>query len=104
MFAVVKVAGKQFVAAAGKQIIVDAEIIGVDNKIKLSEVLFLANDKDVKIGKPNVAGVSVDAEIIKSGRGKKVLVVKHHPKKRFRRTKGHRQDQTTLKILKINEK
>ena len=104
MFAVVKVAGKQFVTRVGKQIKIDAEIIGKDNKIKLDEVLFLANDKDVKIGKPNVDGANVDAEIITSGKGKKVLVVKHHPKKRFRKNVGHRQDQTTLKILKINEK
>ena len=47
---------------------------------------------------------SVDAEILEFKKAPKILVVKHHPKKRYRRVKGHRQDQTTILIKKINEK
>lgn len=104
MFAVVKIAGKQFIAEVSKRLKIDAKIEAKDNKLKLSEVLFLADEKNLKIGKPLVAGASVEAEIIISGLDKKVLVVKHHPKKRYRRTIGHRQDQTIIEIKKINEK
>jgi len=104
MLAIVKIAGKQYIAEVGKKLKIDAKIEAKDNKLKLSEVLFFAGEKDIKIGKPQVTGVSVDMEIISSGLDKKVLVVKHHPKKRYRRVKGHRQDQTILEVKKINEK
>jgi large subunit ribosomal protein L21 len=104
MLAVVKVAGKQFVAEVGKKLKIDAEVETKDKKVILSEILVLADDKSVNIGKPNVVGVSVEAEVLEVKKAPKVLVVKHHPKKRYRRVRGHRQDQTTLLIKKINEK
>lgn len=104
MFAVVKLAGKQFVVEVGKKIKIDAKIEAKDKKLKLSEVLLVADEKNLKVGKPTISGASVDAEIISSGKDKKVLVVKHHPKKRYRRVKGHRQEITVIEIKKINEK
>ncbi len=104
MLAVVKLAGKQFIAEVGKKIKIDAKIETKDKKLKLSEVLLVADAKSLKVGKPTITGASVDAEIISSGLDKKVLVVKHHPKKRYRRTKGHRQEITIIEIKKINEK
>lgn len=104
MFAVIKLAGKQFIAEVGKKLKIDAKMETKDKKIKLSEVLLVADEKTLKVGKPMVAGASVEAEIISSGLDKKVLIVKHHAKKRYRRTIGHRQDQTIIEIKKINEK
>ena len=104
MFAVVKIAGKQYIAEAGKKIKLSSAISSEDKKVKLSEVLFIADDKNVSIGNPLVTGSSVEAEVVDEGKGKKILVVKHHPKKRYRRTVGHRQDETVLKIVKINQK
>lgn len=104
MLAVIKIAGKQQIVEAGKKIKIDAKIEAKEKKLKLSEVLFLADEKKIKIGKPLIAGASIDAEIISTGLDKKVLIVKHHPKKRYRRVKGHRQDQTVIMIKKINEK
>lgn len=104
MFAIISVAGKQFVVEAGKKIKIDSKVESKDKKFKLSDVLLVADERNINIGKPLVAGASVEAEIIEEKKAKKVLVVKHHPKKRYRRTLGHRQDQTTLQILKINQK
>jgi len=104
MFAVAKIAGKQFVVEAGKTIKIDSKVESKDKKIKLSEILLIAGDKNISVGSPTVAGATIDAEVVQEGKSKKVLVVKHHPKKRYRRTFGHRQDQTAIKILKINEK
>lgn len=104
MIAVVSYAGKQYIAEVGKKIKISAKIESKDKKIILDQVLFFADEKNVKVGKPYIDGVKVEAEITSSGKDKKVLVVKHHPKKRFRRVKGHRQDKTELLINKINEK
>ena len=104
MFAIVRIAGKQQIAEVGKKIKIDAKIEAKEKKLKLSEILFLADDQEIKIGKPIVTGASIDAEIVSTGLDKKVLVVKHHPKKRYRRTIGHRQEKTILLIKKINEK
>ena len=104
MFAIVSVAGKQFLVEAGKKIKIDSKVESKDKKVNLSEVLLIADEKKLDIGKPVVAGASVDAEVIEEKKAEKVLIVKHHPKKRYRRTIGHRQDQAVLKILKINQK
>ena len=104
MLAVVKVAGKQHIAQVGKKIKIDAKIEAKDKKVKLLEILLLADGKGLKIGKPLVTGASIDTEIISSGLNKKVLVVRHNPKKRYRRVRGHRQDRTILEVKKINEK
>ncbi|PIU24343.1 50S ribosomal protein L21 [Candidatus Berkelbacteria bacterium CG08_land_8_20_14_0_20_39_8] len=104
MFAVVKIAGKQFIVEAGKKIKINAKLEAKENKVNFSNILLVVDDKKVEVGKPEIAGASIDAEIVEVKKASKILVVKHHPKKRYRRTKGHRQDQTTLKIVKINQK
>jgi large subunit ribosomal protein L21 len=104
MFAIVSVAGKQFVVEAGKKIKIDSKLESKDKKLKLSEVLLIADEKNISIGKPLISGASIDVEITEEKKAEKVLIVKHHPKKRYRRTIGHRQDQTTLQIVKINQK
>lgn len=104
MFAVIKIAAKQYIAEVGKKIKIDAKIKLKDKKVKIPDVLLLADEKDIKIGKPNINNASVEAEIVSEGKDKKISIVKHHPKKRYRRVKGHRQDQTVLMIKKINEK
>lgn len=104
MFAVVSIAGKQFIAEAGKKIKIDAKIDSKDKKINLSQILLVSDGKKIEVGKPTVEGASIDAEIQDELKSKKVLVIKHHPKKRYRRTLGHRQDQTILNIIKINQK
>jgi len=102
MIAVVKIAGKQHLVEVGKNFKIDAKL--EDKKVVFDQVLFIGDEKKVEIGDPVVKGATIETEVISSGKGKKVLVVKHHPKKRFRRVKGHRQDQTKILVKKINEK
>lgn len=104
MFAIVSIAGKQFTVEVGKKIKIDSKLESKDKKIKLSEVLLISDEKNLIVGEPVILGASVDAQLLEEKRADKVLVVKHHPKKRYRRTMGHRQDQSILKILKINQK
>ncbi|OIN89024.1 50S ribosomal protein L21 [Candidatus Berkelbacteria bacterium CG1_02_42_45] len=103
MFAIVRIAGKQQIAEVGKKIKIDAKIEAKEKKLKLSEILLLVDQKQTKVGKPLVTGASIEAEVIAENKNDKILVVKHHPKKRYRRVRGHRQDQTILLIKKINE-
>ena len=102
MIAVVKIAGKQHLVEVGKNFKIDAKL--EDKKVVFDQVLFIGDEKKVEIGDPVVKGATIETEVISSGKGKKVLVVKHHPKKRFRKVKGHRQDQTKILVKKINEK
>jgi large subunit ribosomal protein L21 len=104
MIAVVKIAGKQHLVKVGKNLKIDAKVDGKDKSIVFDQILFIGDEKKVRIGDPLVKGVVIEAEIVSAGKGKKVLVVKHHPKKRYRRVKGHRQDQTKVIIKKIDEK
>jgi len=104
MLAVAKIAGKQFIAEVGKKLKISSKIDAKDKKVKFTEILLLADDKTFLVGKPFVVGASIDAEIVEEKKGEKILVVKHHAKKRYRRVKGHRQDETTILIKKINEK
>ncbi|TSC94542.1 MAG: large subunit ribosomal protein L21 [Candidatus Berkelbacteria bacterium Athens1014_28] len=102
MFAVIKLAGKQFVVSPEKKIKIDAKVDSKEKKLVISDVLLISDEGSLKIGKPLVGNTSVEMEIVEVIKSKKVLVVKHHAKKRYRRTKGHRQDQTILLVKKIN--
>lgn len=104
MIAVVKIAGKQHSVEVGKNFKIDAKVEEKDKKVVFDQVLFIGDEKKVEVGDPVIKGATIETEVISSGKGKKVLVVKHHPKKRFRRVKGHRQDQTKILVKKINEK
>lgn len=104
MIAVVKLAGKQHLVKENATIEVSSKIESKDKKVILDDVVFVGEGEKINVGTPQIAGATVEAEVIFEGRDDKILVVKHHPKKRYRRTKGHRQDITKLKIVKIKTK
>lgn len=104
MIAVVKLAGKQHLVKENAVIEVEAKIESKDKKVVLGDVIFVGDGEKIEVGKPQVKDAKVEAEVVFEGKSDKILVVKHHPKKRFRRTKGHRQDITKLKIVKIKTK
>lgn len=104
MIAVVKIAGKQHLVEVGKNFKIDAKVEEKDKKVVFDQVLFIGDEKKAEVGDPLIKGANIETEVIFSGKGKKVLVVKHHPKKRYRRVKGHRQDQTKVIVKEINEK
>lgn len=71
------------------------------DKITFSEILFLGDEKSVKIGTPLVDGASVEGKILKQGKAKKVTGIKHKAKKRYKVKFGHRQLITEVEIVKI---
>jgi len=103
MFAVIKTGGKQYKVKEG-QILKIEKIAGkVGDTIEFDQVFLVADEdgKNVKIGKPNVAGAKVAAEILEQSQARKVTIIKYKPKVRYRRKAGHRQMYTKVKIGKI---
>lgn len=103
-FAVIKTGGKQYKVAEGDALSV--EKLSGDKRqeasIVFEDVLLIAGDKDIKVGKPTVAGAKVEAKILEDGKGKKKMVFRYHSKTRYRKKKGHRQPYTKVQITKIS--
>jgi len=93
--------GKQYKVAPGDTLKVETLDGEKGAKVELSEVLLVEKDGEVTIGKPRVTGAKVTAEIVRQGRGKKVLVFKHKRRKSYRKLNGHRQNFTELSIKEI---
>jgi len=100
-YVVFRTGGKQYRAAPGDTVRVERLDGNVGDKITLGEVLFVGGNGEVKIGTPTLADVKVTAEIVDQGLAKKVIVFKKKRRKSYSRQHGHRQRQTTLKILEI---
>jgi len=101
MFAVIKAQGKQFKVAKGDTLTVDRLAGKEGATVALGEVLMLVDGGKTTIGTPVVSGAKVEAEIVEHSRGDKILVFKKRRRKNYHRTRGHRQDLTTVKITAI---
>lgn len=103
MYAVVSIKGNQFKFAENQEYKIDlVSDAPEDKKIEFTDVLMISDDKKVTFGNPTIKGASVTATILNDLQGEKVGVFKFHSKKRYTRNKGHRQDYTLIKVLKIN--
>ena len=103
MFAVIRTGGKQYKVAKDDIITVEKLLGQPGEKVQLSDVLLLGEEgKSPTVGTPLVQKAAVTAEIIEQGKGDKVIVFKKKRRHNYRRTKGHRQEQTTLKVLEIS--
>lgn len=101
MFAVVKTGGKQYKVAENDIIKVERLPGDAGSAVTLDQVLAVGDDKGVKVGSPLVAGTVVSAEIVEQTRGDKIIVFKKKRRKNYRRTRGHRQELTVLRITGI---
>ena len=97
MYAIVEVQGKQYRVEQGKEIKVDLMKAEPGTKVELETVMFVS-DKDLKVGNPYIKGAKLQAVVEKHFKDKKTIVFKYKPKKNYRRTQGHRQQYTTLRI------
>ncbi len=104
MYAIVESGGKQYKVVPGTTIEVDRLHIEEGTQIDLDQVLLVAEDEDIKVGTPIVEGANVKATVEKHFKGKKIIVFKYIPSKRYRRKNGHRQQYTRLQIDEISVK
>ena len=100
MYAIVKTGGKQYRVEAGDTIQVDKLEVGVGDKITLDQVLLVGGD-GVKVGEPTVADAQVLGTVVGQERDRKIRVFKYKRRKHYRRTRGHRQPLTTLRIEEV---
>lgn len=101
MFAVIKTGGKQYRVAKDDVLTIERLEGDAGAKIEFSEVLMVGEGGNVKVGKPNVAGAKVTAELVEQTRGPKVIAFKKRRRKNSRRKRGHRQDLSMVRITNI---
>ena len=104
MFAVLKTGGKQYKVAQGDVIQVEKLEGNVGDKLTLDQILMIGEEDKVDVGAPILDGSTVTCEIIDQVKGAKILVFKKKRRKKYRRTNGHRQLITHLKITDISKK
>ena len=98
--AIIRAGGKQFSVEKGGTVRVPSLKQDVGASIEL-EVLAATDDQETMVGTPLVAGAKVTATVVDHGRAPKIVVFKKKRRKHYKRTKGHRQGYTTLKIESI---
>jgi large subunit ribosomal protein L21 len=101
MYAVIKTGGKQFKVTEGDILKVEKLSTDVGKVLNLNSVLTLVDGDKVTIGKPMIKGASIDATVISHGRRDKVKIFKMNRRKGYRKSQGHRQSFTEIKIDKI---
>lgn len=101
MYAVIKTGGKQVKVEEGQAIYIEKLNVAEGDKVVFDEVV-LVGGETTKVGTPNIAGATVEAEVEKHGKQKKVVTFKYKPKKKSHRKQGHRQPYTKVTIKKIN--
>ena len=97
MKAVIETGGKQYLVEEGSVIYVEKLDTEAGKDVTFTDVLFA----DGKVGTPTVAGAKVICTVEKHGKQKKIVVFKYRPKKKYRKTQGHRQPYTKLVVKKI---
>lgn len=102
-YAIIQIGGKQYRVSEGDEVVVDqiaAEQIK-DGKLVVEDVLLVRNEKGIEVGAPVVSGAKVTLEHVENQKGDKIRVFKYKAKARSRKTHGHRQHQSVLRVNKI---
>ena len=104
-FAIIQTGGKQYKVKASEILKIEQlENVKPESKIEFNEILAYGDDKNIEIGAPLVKGAKVEAELIKNGKNRTILVFKKRRRKNSRRKNGHRQLFSLVKIKKIFSK
>ena len=101
MYAVIETGGKQYRVEVGTELAVELLDVEPGQSITLDRVLLVADGAEASIGRPLVDGASVAAEVLRQDRADKVISFKYRPKARRRVKKGHRQEQTILRVTDV---
>ena len=99
MKAIFVTGGKQYMVEEGQELYVEKLPNDVDSEVVFDEVLYVGG----KVGSPVVKNAKVVAKVLKHGKQKKVVVFKYKPKKKYRKTQGHRQPYTKIVIKSIEK-
>ena len=101
MNAIIVTGGKQYTVAEGDVVYIEKLPVEAGETVKFDQVLAILDGEKATFGAPVVEGASVEATIVKNGKGKKVRIFKYNPKKGYRKRQGHRQPYTKVQIAAI---
>ena len=101
MYAIIETGGKQYHAEPGSVLHVESLIGEVGTTIEIPTVRFIQREPAPILGQPTIPNAYVKAEILRHGRTRSVMVFKKKRRKNYRRTKGHRQGFTQIRIAEI---
>ena len=101
-YAVIKTGGKQYKVKSGEILKVEKlPDSKPETKIEFKEILAYGDDKTIELGTPTVVGAKVEAELIKNGKNRTILIFKKRRRHNSRRKNGHRQEYSMIRINKI---
>ena len=104
-YAVIQTGGKQYKVSAGEILKVEKLAdSSPETKVEFKEILAYGDDKNIELGEPTVSGAKVEAELLKNGKERTVLIFKKRRRKNSRRKNGHRQQFSLIRINKIFSK
>ncbi|HAJ04239.1 MULTISPECIES: 50S ribosomal protein L21 [Brevundimonas] len=101
MYAVIKTGGKQYRVQPGDVLVVEKLDGDAGSDVSFGEVLMLGGDKGITVGAPLIDGATVAATLIETRKGEKVKIFKKIRRQGYRRTRGHRQMESVLRITGI---
>ena len=104
-FAVIQTGGKQYKVKAGEILKIERLVNSKPNsKIEFKEILAYGDDKTAEVGAPKIDGAKVEADLVKNGKNRTILIFKKRRRKNSRRKNGHRQEFSLIRINKIFSK
>ena len=104
-FAIIQTGGKQYKVKASEILKIEQlENLKPESKIEFNEILAYGDNNNIEVGSPLVKGAKVEAELLKNGKNRTILVFKKRRRKNSRRKNGHRQLFSLVKIKKIFSK
>jgi len=104
-FAVIQTGGKQYKVKTGEIIKIERlENSKPESKVEFKEILAYGDEKNLELGMPIIPGAKVEADLLKNGKNRTILIFKKRRRKNSRRKNGHRQQYSLIKINKIFSK
>ena len=104
-FAIIKTGGKQYKVKAGEILKIEKlENSKPNTKVEFKDILAYGDEKNAELGSPKIDGAKVEADIVKNGKNRTVLIFKKRRRKNSRRKNGHRQQYSLIRINKIFSK
>ena len=102
MNAIIVTGGKQYKVAEGDVLYIEKLDVEAGETVKFDQVLAIIDGENATFGTPVVEGATVEANVVKNGKGKKISNFKYNPKKGYRKRQGHRQPYTKVEITKVS--
>lgn len=101
MYVLIDIKGRHYKAEKGAVLKIDKVGSEIGDKLEFDKVMMVGGNSEVKIGSPYLDGIKVEAIVESQMRDKKVVVFKYKKRKNYRRTKGHKQSYTLVKVTEI---